>query len=1035
MTTSTTRGGASASARDQSPSLNLAPLASLVANCVQDAQQAPQPYVVFKDGKLFLNTQCVLEKLFESEEFKKDFVPGEKTGFLRDLLIPPYGTTARVGGRILQGTLSQTSKSVEKLHEAICAALDSALTPDAYSKLCLPSMEAMIAEIARTVDEKPPVLPASATLVPIVFATSERNSDERAKDIARVFSAIEAIDGKDWLETLLSGVRKKLEKDDWASEEIEDVVSTIRDQKNFPGSQIRRFLDFLDDEALSRVRLQVTMSLMDSMAGQSKSLGFQAYVARVIECFEKFSGVDGEALLIDVSSTYGQQNNSNLGEHLSKVMLYKALPVWPDWSVQLFEGRTEPTRGFKTLREVSYRFRVNGINPQTGESAFLSRLHRIHAKALEEPNADQFVKRDIGELIFLWLVVPTSLALPKPIDIETEAKELAARIKVNPTQALREIYNDLKSRSSVMDELAGELISLLQSKSRHIVEATTRRSGKFSVSLKRSIINWEAIDSLSSPTTDVLAKAERGEDSVEWFKHLSVYASDAASGGIASYLVEIELQERSLACTGPGNVVTLTKDLSAPVIPVRFIPYRREARGQYCPDIPAIDVLGTSQGVDVCYWVNTLHLRRVSESEREKSEQLRTASLCAFSLLVYITLLEVARRAKSSGIEPEMTIVRLQKSGKQKTSEDDARDGNTAVYGISQAIEKALSRELPVKLQGLTTESTGQDNSLRWKKRGALHALLGGQPLKFPMQGDIQRVALVSYVTRPCDTHPLFPDADGYLFVSRTYTAIKDGGSGTLRLRGMSSRLVDSRKEFKTPAPILEEIAQLREAGFEHIILLSHHFGNRHIGRAAERHSPHGTLEFLDEAATRFPDVNLYPLRRDVFPATRLRKRTNTESGFEVVNFSDHQQMYEKISQDVLRSLMPIYTFATLSVVGEESRPQSGFCTYFFDVEQRLSDIERNEQIRQNILGIGAAKGTRQSLVSVLRALHFMESEKPAAKDNLLPVLDPFDWATPKTTAGAGEIQIATRRGSRSVLLSVPAVLSHATKVLYKEGM
>lgn len=1031
MTTTTTRGGASVSARDQSPSLNLAPLANLVASCVQEAQQ---PYVVFEEGKVFLNTQCVLEKLFASDVFSKDFSPGENSGFLRDLSMPPYGTTARVGGRLLHGTLPQTSKSVEKLHEAICSAFDSAIPPEAYSKLCLPSMEEMLAEIARTVEEKAPALPDSATLVPIVFAPSDRKADDRAKDIARVFSAIEAIDGRDWLETLLSGVRKKLEKDDWEPDEVEDIVSTIRHQKNLPGSQIRRLLDFLDDEALSRVRLQVTMSLMDSVAAQSKSAGFQTYVARVIECFESFSGIDGEALSIDVSSAYGQQNNSNLGEHLSKVMLYKALPVWADWSVQLFEGRTEPTRGFKTLREVSYRFRVNGINPQAGESAFLSRLHRIYSRVLEEPSPDQFVKKDIGELIFLWLVVPTSCSSPKTIDVAAEARALAARIKTNPVKALTEIYNDLESRSQVMDELAGELIAVLQSKSRHIVEATTKRSGKFSVLLKRSIVNWDAIDGLSSPTTDILVKAERGEDSVEWFKHLSVYPSDAASGGIASYLVEIELQERSLACTGPGHVVPLSKDLSTPVVAVRFVPFERQKDGTYVPDVPTLDVLGTGQGVDVRYRVDTLRLKRVADSERERSEQLRTASLCAFSLLVYISLLELSRRIKTAGIEPEMTIVRLQKNGKQKSNEDDARDGNTAVYGISQAIEKALSRELPVKLQGLTTESLRHDNAARWKKRGALYALLGGQPLSFPMHGDLERVALVSYVTRPCDTHPLFPDADGYLFVSRTYTAIKSGTSGTLRLRGMSSRLVDSRKDFKSPAPILEEIARLREAGFDHIILLSHHFGNRHIGRAAERHSPHGTLEFLDEAATRFPDVNLYPLRRDVFPATRLRRRTNTESGFEVVHFADHQEMYEKIAQDVLRSLMPIYTFATLTVVGEEARPQSGFCTYFFDVEQRLSDIERNEQIRQNILGIGAAKGIRQSLVSVLRALHFMESEKPAAKDNLLPVLDPFDWATPKTTAGAGEIQIATRRGSRSVLLSVLAVLSHATKVLYKEG-
>ena len=51
-----------------------------------------------------------------------------------------------------------------------------------------------------------------------------------------------------------------------------------------------------------------------------------------------------------------------------------------------------------------------------------------------------------------------------------------------------------------------------------------------------------------------------------------------------------------------------------------------------------------------------------------------------------------------------------------------------------------------------------------------------------------------------------------------------------------------------------------------------------------------------------------------------------------------------------------------------------------------------------NILGIGQASNVRKSLVSVLRAIHFMESEKSAAKSMLLPVLDPFDWANPTKT-------------------------------------
>src|SRR6185369_13884455 len=103
-----------------------------------------------------------------------------------------------------------------------------------------------------------------------------------------------------------------------------------------------------------------------------------------------------------------------------------------------------------------------------------------------------------------------------------------------------------------------------------------------------------------------------------------------------------------------------------------------------------------------------------------------------------------------------------------------------------------------------------RQDSLRWKRKGALYALLGGQPMEFTLEGSLDKVALVTYVTRPCDSHPQHPDADGYLFTSRTYVADKVDDTTTLRAQSMRSRLVETRKDFKNPQPILEEIARLR---------------------------------------------------------------------------------------------------------------------------------------------------------------------------------------------------------------------------------
>lgn len=1035
--TSTIRGGSSVSARDRTPSLHLAKLAELVAKAVPkgDAGIYTMPFMRLEGTTLHLNTRSVISRLLANPSFKPEFEPGDETGFVRDVEMPPIGTAAKLGGRLLPGSEAATTEAIEKLRISISGELDTLMGNVDFSTLALPSLHKALDILGTSVSERMPELPKTATMLPIQFAAPARKAEERTRDVARVLSAIETIDGRDWLEVLLNGISKKLRKDGQEDEFIDEVVSAIQSQRTRPGSQVRQLLDFLDDEALSRVRLQVTLRLMESIAAQSNRPGMQTYVRRVRECFDKFAGIKAESLPLDVSSIYGIGNNSDFGDHLRKAMFYTCLPAWAEWSVQLFETRTEPTRGFATVREVSYRFRVNGQNPQSGKSAFDTRLDRIHERALATPSPDQNVRKAVAELMFLYLVVPKSIDDAEELDLDTLATTIAAELKTNPVKTLSILHDRLSQRSKVMDEIADELVSVLQTKSRSLVDVVNRGVDKFTVALDRGIVNWEAVEALTSSKTNILVEAEKGPNSVVWFGHLTISDSAIVPGSIASYSVQTELQERSFAPSGEAEKIRLERDLSSAVLPVRFIPFRwTKETMDWSTDIPNSAAFKAGTGVQVEYDLNTLKLSRNADAEKARSEQWRAAVLTAFSLVTYVALWEIVRRTTKALDRPlSMMILRLQHSGKKSSREEDAHDGNTAIYSVSQALEKALSRELPVKLQGLTTMDRTPADGYRWKKRGALHALLGSQPVKFKMPGELQKVALVTYVTRPCDLHPSHADADGFLFVSRTYKAVTENGQATLRFDQMQSRLVDTRKDFKTPQLILEEIRRLEEDGFQHIMLLSHHYGNRHIGRAAERHSPHGTLEFLDDAAKRFPGVFLYTLRRDVFPATRLHRRASHESAFEVVSFKAHQAMYDDIAPDVLRSLMPIYTFATLAVVGEESRPQSGFCTYFFDVEQRVSDMQLSETIRQNILGIGAGSGVRQSLVAVLRGIHFMESEKPSDKYNLLPVLDPFDWATPTTTAAAGEVEIMSRRGGRSVLLSVPAVLAHVTKVLHKK--
>ena len=179
------------------------------------------------------------------------------------------------------------------------------------------SVEKSLEEMGATLGERVPFMPKAASIVSIHFAPPARKSVDRERDIARVLSAMETVDGRDWLEVILTSMHRRLTQDDLELDEVEAILDAIRKQRNQPGSQISSLLEFLEDEALSRVRTQVGMRLMEVVAAQSTKPGFKEYVARVRECFDLFAGVDGESLLVDVSKAFGINNNVDLADELA----------------------------------------------------------------------------------------------------------------------------------------------------------------------------------------------------------------------------------------------------------------------------------------------------------------------------------------------------------------------------------------------------------------------------------------------------------------------------------------------------------------------------------------------------------------------------------------------------------------------------------------------------------------------------------------------------------------------------------------------
>jgi len=822
------------------------------------------------EGRVVVNTRGVLYDLFANPEFVSSFSPGSSTGFVRDIELPPAGTDARVGGRLLAGSQQEMAKAVNRMVDAIEKQIDQLVPADVQSGLSAHSIEEAIQAIAANFEVNAPKRPECAKVVPVAFANNDRKVGAKDADVARMFSAIEKLDDGDGLERFITGVSNYLLKEKFDEDDIAAIAQSLRTRAAQQGDSVNRFLQFLEDEALARVRLQISMRLMAAIAGCSDKPGFKTYVSRVLECFERFAGPRSVSLHLDVSAGYGQKSNVNFSDALRRAGFYNCLPVWPEWAVQMFEARPDPMAATgATVREVSYRFRVNGNNPESGQPAFDARLEKHADRLKDTERGEQSVSRQIADLVFLWLVVPDSIDQPTNIDVVAQATAVAERLRSNPAQVLNSIIEDLSKRSVVMKKLSIELVDLITDKAHRVLRAAEATTERFRVSISRGILDLEAFASYSDKS-ELLRLSSTTQDNIEWLKHLTVGEDVLPPNSLVSFVVRTDLQERSLLALAPPRPVASEHDFSGKVLPIRLAPYKLDKQERWLPLSHTDGALDPGFGIEVQYDEVTLGKKSgLKDAELASHEQRRAAAISAFTALVYVTLWLLGRKARVNCPDLSTLILRVAKDGKHEKREIDAASPSTTLYAISQSMEKALAREGNVKLQGYTAH--GDEKTRDYRKRGAVAALGGGQTLSFNLDGSLGRVALVTYVTRPCDAHPASLEPDVFLFTCRTYVAERKGSSAQLRVARMRSRVIGTREDIGNAQPVLTELSWLASQGYDHVMLLSHHFGNRHLGRAAERHAPHGGLEFLDEAHQRFPLMRFYTLRRDVFPATRLR--------------------------------------------------------------------------------------------------------------------------------------------------------------------
>jgi hypothetical protein len=1055
--------GASLQSETCTPTLDLAALSHAVhVALAPDPSGSTTAFLSFDRhcNSLRLDAAAVLNRLGTVAHFLHDADPG-----------PPAWQTVRVGGRIVQGSDQALRQALLALAKQIGNQFDELCTREALQPQQFiidhpePALQALGKKVGGYLDR---LESKALTRVQRMAFAEPQVAVPDPTQVGRVISATELIEVGDGLTLLLDAIGRLMRQrpDTWSMDDIERTQNDLRGYYQQGDPQLRQFVDlFLPEEAFSRIRATVArdvMAAIQRIAEQRPNPDTQLaaeYLRRVVFLHDHFSNPEHDERELELDKHYGPGAGDNilLSTELMKSTFYSSLPVWCGWHTPLLEApSTGPQGQDQLIRWIGYRFKINGRDPERRESAFELRLRRLRETLLPETAPERWsgLARSLVQLLVLAIVVPRD----KP-EAELNAdvgEKIHAAIKYfndNGQDATRNILASLEQRIAVMQRIAGAVIGILKRKG-PLFNELARQPRSYYLNIKRSILNRErAFEGLPEP----LVKPAPGQDQrIAFFNCLQVSTADPLPDALFSLRVTVRLGESLLHA--PHNTLSEYRVQRQP--PKALVQILWQPGANTTPQLP-IENWRLASSLRVHYDPELLGVADAHRRDPQQRQQL-AARRVAFTVLVYIALQVLCERliacAPQRGPQMNALMLRFQQQGRSAGEHQDL-SGEQGLYAAAQAIEHALGQHLRTRMQGLTSA----DDPYRFRSRNSFNALLSAFPLQMqtPSVPTLERIGVLTFVSRPATDHPALSEDSqrDFVLLGRSYIAQANPQLPGYRLASGPNLLAlePGREVFADSPSIFKAIERLYQQGCRSLLYMGHRRGGRQVGRARTPHRHHEQPRFLAEIQRRFPDLCVYPLVHDVFPATRLRKRGDNEDAFEIPDYHVPLQRWNpNLATPHDHDLIPVYTFATLHVIsdegGEAGRPQSGFAIYFLMSQATPESLE--QETRKRLDWIGTDSPRRHDLIAVLRSLHYLESEAPARPGKaptwgdpspsgqnapsapakchyVLPVLDPYAALQPASIAAIGEISVHPRtRSCGEVLLSLPAVLARVTEVL-----
>ena len=524
----------------------------------------------------------------------------------------------------------------------------------------------------------------------------------------------------------------------------------------------------------------------------------------------------------------------------------------------------------------------------------------------------------------------------------------------------------------------------------------------------------------------------------------------------------------------------IQRDLSVPCLPVVMTPYKRVKSGEnthsYSEDALNHDDLLSMYKIMIHYTSNLFRLSALSGRQNpnclDEKEKALIISSCCYSIATHLFmkhLIQYTNKYLDHNHKLYVPVLRIdsvdETENENRAHHQGPRRSNQKggfnpeakrAYATAYTFEKLLNNDSStVKVQGLkyqpyteenhntfgeriyTPVNLKQDQSITYRLKASIESLSGYAPIIVPFEGTKQRVACISYSSRPennIEFKNRFTDKEllaktDYSYICYVYLLERINekqGRLSLKLVNFVPVSEDNLRTSKAMHRILEN---LQSEGVKDVVLLSHHFAAPKIGTTEKKNLIHESESALDQLDELFPEMNFYPLQSDIVPALSLKIR---EKGT-VYEVPHYKYQAAAINKKDFKQSLPIYCFATKKTVG--IRTQNGVCTYFYMLSSQEQSIHNDKRLRLHHAMIDERDSVEmKSVRSILRGIHYFESEKPKAGLAFDPVLEPSHIGASTSIQKLGEVIISSRMNKGEIVMSLPAMIHRLEEFIVNEA-